>query len=175
MFMRLAHATVVVMVLLAIALGVTACRWTSTSTTRAPQFFEHTVRYPGETLSSIAKWYTGEARNWPILADKNPDVNPSNLKIGQLIQIPRDMVTNTQPMPRSFVEPSTSRGKRAPAAKTTNPKTRGSKPAVTGEAEADELPAEDGAAAPVGSAPTASPPGSSKQKGDGLELFGPKE
>ena len=32
----------------------------------------HKVRYPGESVSIIAGWYTGEIDNWKVLAEVNP-------------------------------------------------------------------------------------------------------
>jgi hypothetical protein len=174
MFAKRKQTIVAVWVLLAMALGVTACGRLSRATTKAPQYFEHTVRYSGETLSLIAKWYTGEAKNWPILADRNPDVSPNNLRIGALILIPRDMVVNTEPMPRSYISSSPSKGKKIPAAKTGVSKGRDRDSAGSGEAEAADLP--DGPTSPPTSGTTsAAPPAPSQHKGDGLELFGPKE
>jgi len=161
---------VTILVLVAMTLGMTACSRLSRPATKQPPYLEHTVRYQGETLSLIAKWYTGEAKNWPILADRNPGVSPNNLRIGELILIPRDMVVNTEPMPRSYIPSSPSKGKKVPAAKTGVSKGRDRDSAGSGEAEASELP--DGSASGTTPAVTPAP---SQRKSDSLELFGPKE
>lgn len=164
------QTAVTILVLVAMTLGTAACSRLSRPATKQPPYLEHTVRYQGETLSLIAKWYTGEARNWPILADRNPDVSPNNLRIGELILIPRDMVVNSEPMPRSYIPSSPSKSKKAPATKTGVFKGGDRDSAGSGEAEGSELP--DGSAS--GTAPAVTP-APSQRKSDGLELFGPKE
>ena len=161
---------VTILVLVAMTLGMTACSRLSRPATKQPPYLEHTVRYQGETLSLIAKWYTGEAKNWPILADRNPGVSPNNLRIGELILIPRDMVVNTEPMPRSYIPSSPSKGKKVPAAKTGVSKSRDHDSAGSGEAEAVESQDE-----PASKATPAATPRPSQPKSDNLELFGPKE
>ena len=164
------QTAVTILVLVGMTLGMAACSRLSRPATKQPPYLEHTVRYQGETLSLIAKWYTGEARNWPILADRNPDVSPNNLRIGELILIPRNMVVNSEPMPRSYMPSSPSKSKKAPATKTGVSKGGDRDSAGSGEAEASELP--DGAA--LGTTPAVTP-APSQRKSDGLELFGPKE
>ena len=55
-----------------------------------PETFDlvHTVRWKGESLSIIAKWYTGEAGNWRLLAEHNPLKDPDRIGIGDRIAIP---------------------------------------------------------------------------------------
>jgi hypothetical protein len=161
---------VAIVVLVAMTLGMAACSRLSRPATKQPPYLEHTVRYQGETLSLIAKWYTGEAKNWPILADRNPGVSPNNLRIGELILIPRDMVVNTEPMPRSYIPSSPSKGKKVPAAKTGVSRGRDRDSAGSGEAEGSELP--DGSSSGTTPATTPAP---SPRNSDGLELFGPKD
>ncbi len=48
---------------------------------------------PGETLASIAKWYTGSESDWRELAQYNPGLKPRNLKPGDIVKIPREMAT----------------------------------------------------------------------------------
>jgi len=161
---------VTILVLVAMTLGMAACSRLSRPATKQPPYLEHTVRYQGETLSLIAKWYTGEAKNWPILADRNPGVSPNNLRIGELILIPGDMAVNTEPMPSSYIPSSPSKGKKAPAAKTGVPKGRDRDSAGSGESEGSELP--DGSSSGTTPAVTPAP---SPRKSDSLELFGPKD
>ena len=47
--------------------------------------YRHTVRWPGESMSLIAKWYTGSAKNWRKLAKANPRINPNRIKKGNVI------------------------------------------------------------------------------------------
>lgn len=68
-----------------------------------PQFLEHTVKYSGETLGIISKWYTGQVANWKLIADANPGLRPERISIGDTILVPKDFVTNSEPMPQSAV------------------------------------------------------------------------
>lgn len=65
-------------------------------------YLEHTISWPGETLSVIAKWYTGKFDNWKALVKANPDLNPKRIHIGQRILIPEYLLTNRKPMPKDF-------------------------------------------------------------------------
>lgn len=67
--------------------------------TKAPKYLTHTIQYAGETLSGIARWYTGDTRNWRALARANPTIEPKRMQIGDTIRIPEEMVTNRKPMP----------------------------------------------------------------------------
>jgi hypothetical protein len=63
----------------------------------------HNVRYPGETLSIIARWYTGNGENWHALTKVNPQLDPNHLIIGSEIRIPRNLLSTKKPMPRDFI------------------------------------------------------------------------
>ena len=65
--------------------------------------FKHTVRWPGESMSLIAKWYTGSYKNWRTLAKANPSINPNRIKIGDKIFVPKKILKTKQSMPRYFV------------------------------------------------------------------------
>ncbi|MCD6327759.1 LysM peptidoglycan-binding domain-containing protein [bacterium] len=59
----------------------------------------HDVKYKGETLFQIAKWYTGEPENWPSIAEFN-GISPEEVKIGSTIRIPLSLGLKTRkPMP----------------------------------------------------------------------------
>jgi hypothetical protein len=73
--------------------------------TPEPHFFLHKVRWPEETLSHIAKWYTGSVKNWKAIAKINPELDPKKIDIGDTISIPEDLLTSRKPMPHSFVQP----------------------------------------------------------------------
>ena len=78
--------------------------------------FVHEVQWPGESLSIIAKWYTGDGKNWKALAKANTSLDPNLIRIGDRIVIPRSMIENDKQMPRDFL-PSPSQkaeGGRAP-------------------------------------------------------------
>ena len=70
-----------------------------------PETFDlvHTVRWKGESLSIIAKWYTGEAGNWRLLAEHNPLNDPDRIGIGDRIAIPEPLLKTRAPLPRAFV------------------------------------------------------------------------
>jgi hypothetical protein len=72
----------------------------------------HKVRWPGETLSVIAKWYTGDFDNWKALTKANPKLNPNRMFIGTKILIPEDLVKNREPMPQEFLGKFASKGKK---------------------------------------------------------------
>jgi hypothetical protein len=63
----------------------------------------HRVRWSGESLSIIAKWYTGEFNNWKTLADFNPKLKPDRIFVGQEILVPEGLLKTREPMPKSFV------------------------------------------------------------------------
>ena len=69
----------------------------------ADDSYIHQVRWQGETLSIIAKWYTGNYRNWKTLAKLNPALNPDRIFVGNRILIPRNLLKTSQQMPPDFV------------------------------------------------------------------------
>ena len=79
----------------------------------------HKVKYPGESLSIIAKWYTGDVKNWHSVAKVNPKLDPNRITVGDKIRIPNKLLHTQKPMPRSFVVSSTKRKKSEPS--TTSP------------------------------------------------------
>ena len=72
-------------------------------------YYEHKVRWERETLSLIAKWYTGSQKNWKALAKDNPWLEPDELSVGHKIFIPRNLLKTQKPMPRDFVYASKSK------------------------------------------------------------------
>jgi len=69
-------------------------------TATVPPTFIHRVN-GGETLSAIARWYTGKEDNWRRLAQVNPAIEPQRMRIGEQIHIPRDLLIRREPMPRT--------------------------------------------------------------------------
>ena len=65
--------------------------------------FVHTVRWPGESLSLIAKWYTGGYSNWRKIADANPKLDPNLIRIGDKIVIPQEILKTKKPMEKDFI------------------------------------------------------------------------
>jgi hypothetical protein len=74
--------------------------------TPEPSVFLHKVRWPEETLSHIAKWYTGTVKNWKAIAKINPELDLRDIGIGDTISIPEDLMTSHKPMPHSFLQPA---------------------------------------------------------------------
>ena len=65
----------------------------------------HTVRSPGESLSIIANWYTGNYRDWECLAKINPHLpDPNFIRLHDVIHIPTHIMQTRQPMPPEYVE-----------------------------------------------------------------------
>lgn len=68
------------------------------------QYFVHQVKWPNESLSIIAKWYTGSLMNWKILAKANPEMEPTVIHKGDQIRIPVNMLKTRDPIPEEFVD-----------------------------------------------------------------------
>jgi len=62
--------------------------------------YRHTVRWPGESMSLIARWYTGSSKNWRKLAKANPRLNPNRIRKGNVILIPPAMMKTREPLPQ---------------------------------------------------------------------------
>ena len=71
---------------------------------KQPEFFHHTVSWPGETLTRISAWYTNSSANWDLILEANPGLQPTRMQLGTVINIPVDLVKNTTPMPKSFLK-----------------------------------------------------------------------
>ena len=120
--------------------------------TPGPHFFLHKVRWPEETLSHIAKWYTGTVKNWKAIAQINPKLDPRDIDIGDTIFIPEDLMISHKPMPHSFVQPAVH--------KNSTPRSLTNKTAT--QSESSKL------FGPIVSKP-------SKTETDSVKLFGPVE
>jgi hypothetical protein len=64
--------------------------------------YRHTVRWPGESMSLIARWYTGSSRNWRKLAKANPTIDPNRIKKGHVIVIPTKLLKTREPLPQKI-------------------------------------------------------------------------
>ena len=69
-------------------------------------YYVHTVELPGESLSIIAKWFTGDLKNWEALAKYNPAINPNRIFLGDKIKIPRHLIIRHDRMTLEFIEES---------------------------------------------------------------------
>jgi len=90
--------------------------------------------YAGETLATIAKWYSGNANNWKVLASHNLDKEPFKLKAQEVVRIPLTLASANKAQPGfSTASPKASvrKGKKtAPP----SPAAPGPPPPVTGPA-----------------------------------------
>lgn len=71
---------------------------------KTPSDLVHMVKWQGESLSIIAKWYTGDVRNWKTLAEYNPLNDPDRIRIGDRVSIPETLGITREPLPKWFVE-----------------------------------------------------------------------
>lgn len=93
-----------------------------TESSKKVAYHVHRVKWPGESLSIIAKWYTGRLENWKLLAKANPKLNPSRIIIGNKIRIPKNLLKTRKPMPKYFVDRLAPKHKReSPPSKPTPP------------------------------------------------------
>jgi len=92
----------VAIVLSGLLLGGCGGRRSRPTPARLP-YLEHSVKYAGETLGLISKWYTGSEKNWERILHENPGLDVYRLKKGMLIFIPSQMVIREDPLPASAV------------------------------------------------------------------------
>ena len=78
------------------------------------KYFNHKIKWSGENLSLIARWYTGDAKNWRRLVEANPGIKPRRIKIGDSILIPEDLLRTRRPMPIDYLPPATDKKKEPP-------------------------------------------------------------
>ena len=55
--------------------------------------------YAGETLATIAKWYSGNANQWKVLASHNLDKEPFKLKAHEVVRIPVTLASVNKEQP----------------------------------------------------------------------------
>lgn len=84
-------------------------------------YYIHTVELADESISIIAKWFTGDLMNWEVLAKCNPTLNPNRIFLGDKIRIPRSIMTRQDPMTAEFVQESQPQTKRKPKPVVTPP------------------------------------------------------
>jgi hypothetical protein len=69
------------------------------------KFFTHQIKWPGENLIRISRWYTGSGQNWLNIVEANPSIDPRRIKIGDTILIPENLLKTREPMPISYIAP----------------------------------------------------------------------
>jgi len=82
-------------------------------------YFIHIVKWDGESLSLISRWYLGNFEDWKLLARHNSELNPSNIHVGDRVWVPKYQMITSKPMTKSFLE-SYNKKKHKPIIKKTN-------------------------------------------------------
>jgi len=83
--------------------GAGKTEWKPAEPANRPPYI-HTVKYPGETLRIISRWYTGDINNWEALADANPNVDYENMIKGSRIFIPENLLKTRDPLTEEFID-----------------------------------------------------------------------
>ena len=135
-----------------------------------PRFYLHKVRWPEETLSHIAKWYTGTVKNWKAIAKANPELDPKKIDTGDTISIPEDLLTSRKPMPLSFMRASV-RKKGIPSSSSNKTSIKSESPKLFRPIESEPSIIETDAAKLFGPIETQQP----LIEPDAAKLFGPIE
>lgn len=73
------------------------------ATYRNRRYVLHTVRGAEESLAAIARWYTGRADNWKVLARSTPNLRGRALAPGDTVFIPEELIRRQEALPRRFV------------------------------------------------------------------------
>ncbi|MGB6011409.1 MAG: LysM domain-containing protein [Desulfobacterales bacterium] len=128
----------------AVALPETPSEFEPSSLTPETRFYLHRVRWQGETLSIIAKWYTGSLKNWKTLSNVNPTLDLNRIVIGDNILIPEDLLKTHKAMPFSFLSSSDPK-KRVQTITSNKPPTASGTAELFGPIDHDQPSAESGA------------------------------
>jgi len=64
-------------------------------------FLVHLVKFRGETVARIARWYTGDYQSWREIVLANEGISSPNaqLKIGREVKVPSELVVRSTPFP----------------------------------------------------------------------------
>jgi hypothetical protein len=92
--------------------------------------------FAGETLATIAKYYSGNANNWKVLASYNLDKEPFKLKAAEVVKVPRSLATVNKEQANfstASSRPAPGKGKKT-ASPAAAPPVAPSAPPVTGPA-----------------------------------------
>ncbi len=79
-------------------------------TVKSPPYV-HTVKYPGETLRIISKWYTEDENNWEAIAKANPYMDYETMPEGTRVFIPENLLKTTDPLSEGFISDSIQKSK----------------------------------------------------------------
>jgi hypothetical protein len=69
-----------------------------------PEFIFHKVM-AGETMATIARWYTGKESQWRLIAEKNPGMDPWRLKKDDIVKVPVVIATAHKEQPNFSTVP----------------------------------------------------------------------
>ncbi len=75
-------------------------------------YYIHVVKWEGESLSLISKWYLGNYKDWKLLAKHNPELNPDNIHVGDKVWIPKKTMKTFKQMPESLLNKNSKPKKR---------------------------------------------------------------
>ena len=94
----------------------------STPTPPEIKYYTHTIKWSGETIIKLSRWYTGSGNNWMRIIEANPAIDPRRIKIGDTVLIPESLLITREPLPISYLtsskeqtEKSSSLSERLPA------------------------------------------------------------
>ena len=90
--------------------------------------------YAGETLATIAQWYSGNVNNWKVLASHNLDKEPFKLKAQEVVRIPLALATANKEQPGFSTASPKASGRKSKKATSPLPAAPGPPPPVTGPA-----------------------------------------
>ena len=77
-------------------------------------YYIHIVRWDGESLSLISRWYIGNYKDWRLLAKHNPELNPYNIHVGDRVWIPKEKMKIFKQMPESFLNKNNKQDEKTP-------------------------------------------------------------
>ena len=69
-----------------------------------PEFIFHKVM-PGETMATIAKWYSGNGNQWKAISEQNPGMDPWRLKRDEIVKVPAYLATVHKEQPNFSTAP----------------------------------------------------------------------
>lgn len=98
-----------IIVLLVVSVLVCGCVTTTSSNRWQPVARHegnkvHVVKWPDETLSAIASWYTGSRDQVATIVNANPTLDPTHLQQGERIFIPQSILKTRGDMSRPFLD-----------------------------------------------------------------------
>ena len=94
---------VILLVPLFLALLVCSCSTVDQTKKKDSEFIFHRVM-AGETLSSIARWYTGSESMWHEIAEDNPKLSPSSLRQGDIVKVSVSLATVHKEQPPDSIK-----------------------------------------------------------------------